>query len=178
MISILLKHSAPFLASASLLLTPALSCGQETAPDATAIKAAVDGFHKALATGEAEGVLAFLSLDAVIAEAGAVETREEYQRQHLFEDIAFARAVPSVSLAVVVRQQGDTAWVTNTFRVIGTYQARSVNRLAAETAVLTKTPGGWRIRAIHWSSHRAGAVEPDLSANSSPDPTASPQTKP
>jgi ketosteroid isomerase-like protein len=93
--------------------------------------------------------------DALIVEAGTVQTRDEYQHEHLAEDIAFARAAPSTQRDVIVRQEGDVAWVTSTFRVTGKFQEKPIDNIAAETVVLTKTLGGWRIRAIHWSSHEA-----------------------
>ena len=41
----------------------------------------------------------------------------------------------------------------------GTLHDKPVDNLAAETMVLTKTPAGWRVRTIHWSSERARAGE-------------------
>ena len=100
-------------------------------------------------------MISLLSPDALIVEGGTVQTRDEYQREHLAEDIAYARAVPSTLRDVVVRQEGDVAWVTSTFRVTGKFHDKPVDDLAAETMVLTRTPAGWRIRTIHWSSHKA-----------------------
>jgi ketosteroid isomerase-like protein len=96
-----------------------------------------------------------LAPDALIVEGGTVQTRNEYQSEHLAEDIAYARAVPNTPRDVVVRQEGDAAWVTSTFRVTGKFHDKPVDNIAAETIVLTKTPAGWRIRSIHWSSHKA-----------------------
>jgi len=119
-------------------------------PDAAAISAA-----KALATGDGKRVMSLLLPDALIVEAGTVQTRNEYQSEHLSEDIAYARAVPSTQRNVVVRQEGDVAWVTSTFQVTGKFHDKPVDNLAAETMILTKTPDGWRIRILHWSSHKA-----------------------
>ena len=63
--------------------------------------------------------MSLLQPDALIVEGGAVQTRAEYESEHLGEDIAYARAVPGKQLKVVVRQEGDIAWVTSTFRVTG-----------------------------------------------------------
>lgn len=148
------KYFAVILAGACLSLQAGHSFG-EPATDDAAITSAVEEFHKALAAGEAEKVMSLLLPDALIVEAGNVQTRQEYQREHLSEDIAFARAVPGTRRDVVIRQEGDVAWVTSTFRITGKFHEKPIDDLAAETAVLTKTPAGWRIRAIHWSSHKA-----------------------
>ena len=152
---ILKKYSAVLLASACLLITTGQSFGEPAAVDAAAITSTAEDFHKALAAGEPDRVMSLLSPDALIVEGGTVQTRDEYQREHLAEDIAYARAVPSTQRDVVVRQEGDVAWVTSTFRVTGKFHDKPVDDLAAETMVLTRTPAGWRIRTIHWSSHKA-----------------------
>ena len=143
------------LASGCLLLTAGFSRAEPIAPDATAITTTAADFHKALAAGKPDQVMALLQPDALIVEGGAVQTRQEYQSEHLSADIAYARAVPSTMRKVVVRQEGDVAWVTTTFSVTGKFHDKEINDLAAETMVLTKTPAGWRIRTIHWSSHKS-----------------------
>jgi ketosteroid isomerase-like protein len=69
--------------------------------------------------------------------------------------MAYAAAVPDRQLKVVVHQEGDVGWVTSTFRVQGIFEGKPVDSLAAETMVLSRTPTGWRIRSIHWSSRKA-----------------------
>ena len=143
------------LASGCFLLTAGLTLGETDAPDAAAIKSTAEEFHQALAGGKPDQVMALLHPDALIIEGGTVQTRDEYQSEHLSEDIAYGRAVPSTQRDVVVRQEGDVAWVTSTFNVTGQFHGKRVDNLAAETMVLTKTPAGWRIRTIHWSSQKA-----------------------
>jgi hypothetical protein len=46
------------------------------------------------------------------------------------------------------------AWVVGTSTTRGEYRGRPVNSAGAELMVLTRTPHGWRIAAIHWSSRR------------------------
>ena len=145
----------PLLASGCLIFTAGVSRGEPVAPDATAITTAAEDFHKALAAGKPDQVMALLQPDALIVEGGAVQTRDKYQSEHLAEDIAYGRAVPSTQRDVIVRQEGDVAWVTSTFNVTGQFHGKRVDNLAAETMVLTKTPAGWRIRTIHWSSQKA-----------------------
>jgi ketosteroid isomerase-like protein len=155
MIMILKTYSAVLLANACLFIITGPSFGEPAALDAATIASTAEDFHKALAAGEPDRVMSLLSPGALIVEGGAVQTRDEYQREHLAEDIAYARAVSSTPRDVVVRQEGDVAWVTSTFRLTGEFHERPVDDLAAETMVLTKIPAGWRIRTVHWSSHKA-----------------------
>jgi ketosteroid isomerase-like protein len=152
---ILNRYAIAFLASASLILMAGISRGEPAATDTAAITSAAGDFHKALSDGKPDQVMALLAPDALIIEGGTVQTRNEYQSEHLAEDIAFARAVPSTQRSIVVRQEGNVAWVTSTFSVTGSFEDKPVDSLAAETMVLTKTPAGWRIRTIHWWSHKA-----------------------
>jgi ketosteroid isomerase-like protein len=117
------------------------------------IAAAVEAFHAALQKGDGAAVMAALAPDAQILEGGHAESREEYEKGHLKADIEFAQAVPSTRENVVVRQEGSVAWVTSSSRVSGSFKGREVNSAGAELMVLSKTADGWRIRAIHWSSH-------------------------
>lgn len=122
--------------------------------DADAITSVVEAFHKALIAGEPAKVMALLAPEALITEDGYIQTRSDYQHDHLGEDIAFARAVPVSSRRVaLVRQEGKVAWVTATFRVVGEFHKKPVDSSSAETMILTKTSEGWKIETIHWSSH-------------------------
>ena len=143
------------LAGALLTLATGRSLAEAAAPEAAAITAIAEKFHTALAAGASKEVMSLLQADALIVEGGSVETRAEYERGHLGEDIAYARAVPAKQLSIVVRQEGDVAWVISISRVTGTFQGRPVDRLAAETMVLAKSVAGWGIRSLHWSSQRA-----------------------
>ena len=128
--------------------------GETPSAPADAILAAVNGFHDALRRGDAKAAMELLAPDATVLESGAAQTREEYEKHHLSEDIAFSRAMTTTNSTPTVVMEGDTAWVSSTSRVTGTFEGREVNSAGAELMVLTNSPGGWRIRAIHWSSHR------------------------
>ena len=143
------------LASGAILLAAAPAGAATDAPDGAAIKRTAEEFHTALATGKPDSVMALLQPDALIVEGGTVQTRDEYQSEHLSADIAYASAVPGKQLDAVVRQAGEVGWVTSTLRVAGTFKDKTINELAAETMILTKTSEGWRIQAIHWSSQKA-----------------------
>ena len=154
-----IRYSLTLLSLGACLAWPApFSVAETKAPDAVAITAVAEKFHSALAAGKPDEVMSLLQPDALIVEGGAVQTRGEYESEHLGEDIAYARAVPARQLRVVVRQEGAIAWVTSTFRVTGKFQSKTVDNLAAETMILTKSGASWGIRAIHWSSHKAPKI--------------------
>ena len=123
--------------------------------DAGAIIAAVNGFHDALRRGDAKAAMELLAPDAVILESGSAETRTEYEQHHLKDDIAFARTAQNTRSLLSVQREGDAAWVVSTSRTTGSFGGREINSVGTELVVLTKSAKGWRIRAIHWSSHDA-----------------------
>jgi ketosteroid isomerase-like protein len=133
---------------------PSIATAQATACDTVAVQDVLRRFHEALARGDSAGALALLAEDAVILEAGSIESRVEYRAHHLPADIRFAAAVPTKSGPLHVVLAGDVAWVSSTSEVVGSFEGRAVNSVGAELAVLMRAADGWRIRAIHWSSRR------------------------
>jgi ketosteroid isomerase-like protein len=123
--------------------------------ESAGVVAAVDRFHEALQRGDEKAAMELLAPDAIILESGSVETREQYRQHHLTEDIAFLRAVPSKRSTVRVRIENDVAWVVSMSRSDGSFHGREINSVGSELVVLMKSATGWRIRAIHWSSHDA-----------------------
>jgi ketosteroid isomerase-like protein len=120
--------------------------------DSSDVVAVIAAYHAALAAGDSTAALALLGPDAIIVESGGIETRDEYRSHHLPGDIAFARGVKSERGPMRVIVQGDIAWATSTSTTQGEYRGRQINSLGAELMVLSRTPNGWKIRAIHWSS--------------------------
>lgn len=120
--------------------------------DSTAVAQTVQAYHQALARGDSAMAIRLLSPDAVILESGGSEDRADYRAHHLPADIQFAQAVPGQRGAIRVTVVGDVAWASSTSITQGTFRERAVNSAGAELMVLTRTPEGWRIRAIHWSS--------------------------
>ena len=125
---------------------------QPATNESAEVVAVVDKFHAALAGGDSSGALQLLADDAVMLEAGSVETRSEYGKNHLPADIEFEKGVSTKRSPIRVVVRGDTAWATSTSEVTGTFQGRAVDFVGAESMVLSREPAGWRIRAIHWSS--------------------------
>lgn len=140
------------LASLALLTIATPAFAQQS--DSTAVISVINRFHEALAAGDSTKALSLLGDDVIVLEAGGVETRDEYRAHHLPGDIGFAKAVPGDRKIVNVKVRGDVAWVTSTSSTRGTYRERPIDSVGAELIVLTRTPNGWRISAIHWSSRR------------------------
>ena len=133
--------------------------GMRTVPSATsvdsvAVAKVVNEFHAALSAGDNAKALSLLAPDAVILESGGIESRAEYAAHHLPEDIEFTRAVPSVPGTLQVTVDGKSAWTAGTSTTAGQFKGRTINSVGAESMVLTKRDGKWRIRSIHWSSRK------------------------
>ena len=148
-------HIARIIFCSSLLFAGgAQALAQVALSDAAAVAATVESFHAALSSGNAEAATKLLAPDAVVLESGDKETRRQYVGHHLLEDIKFAKAVPSTRGQPEVMISGDVAWTSSTSVTQGTYQSKALNLVGAELMVLTRTPSGWQIRAIHWSSRK------------------------
>ncbi len=123
--------------------------------DSTLVGAIVELFHDALANRDSIGAMDLLAADAVVLEAGARETREEYRAHHLRADMDHVRANRITRGPVVVTVRGDAAWAHSTTTTTSRNAAQPGTRSGAELMVLSKGGKGWQIRAIHWSSGRA-----------------------
>ncbi len=142
------------LVTAVLLCAPVIAWSAPAAPDSAAIADVTAAFHAALAAGDSVGALALLADDVVVLEGGDLETRADYVAHHLGADIAFAQAMSEVRTVSGVRQEGDAAWLWATSESRGNWHGNLVDSIGAEMMVLARDEGVWRIRAIHWSSHR------------------------
>ena len=119
--------------------------------DMATVTAAVNAFHAGLKSGDRAAVMQLIADDALFFEAGGVETRAEYEKNHLPADIEFEKAVTSTRSPIRVVVNGSTAWASSTSEFVGTFNGRAVDSLGAELMVLSREPAGWRIRAVHWS---------------------------
>jgi ketosteroid isomerase-like protein len=137
----------------ALLLTLTAPTVAQTQTDSVTVAAAVERYHQALREGDSAAALAQLAEDAVIVESGTIESRQEYRSHHLPADIAFARVVKATRSLVRLSVRGNVAWTTATSTMVGKYKRKPVNSKGAELMVLTRTADGWKISAIHWSSH-------------------------
>ena len=125
------------------------------AADSAAVHSAVERFHGALASGDSASAVNLLADDVIVLESGELEHRASYLGHHLPADIKFAKALPATRVTQRVTVAGDAAWVVGTSATNGTYDGRAIKSAGAELMVLRHTTAGWRIAAIHWSSHRA-----------------------
>jgi len=138
-----------FVVLASLSAAPLAA---QSAPSETAaVTAVVQSFHGALRSGDSALASRLIADDALMLEAGGVETRSEYLANHLPLDIQFEKTATTVRSPIRVVVAGDTAWATSTSEMTGTFQNRPVNSIGAELMVLSRSSAGWQIRAIHWS---------------------------
>lgn len=129
-----------------------VSAQEPPAPEETAIREVVDGFHAALAAGDTTAALDFLHPDVVIYESGHAETLAEYRSGHLASDTEFSRAVSFITLRSAVLPAPDLSLYLREYRMEGAFRERSIDTVGVETMVLAPTPDGWKIRHIHWSS--------------------------
>lgn len=139
----------------TLMIAAAPLAGQEATDSArqAEVRSVVDAFHAALAAGDSVAALDRLHPDVLIYESGHAETFEEYRSGHLASDMAFAAAVRRERTGHSTDLWGDTALFTSESRTTGTWRGREIDARGVETMVLVRTPDGWRIRHIHWSSH-------------------------
>lgn len=127
---------------------------------AAAAAQVVDRFHNALRRGDTATALEQLAPDVLIYEEGGAErSRAEYASHHLGADAAFAAAVPSTVSRRTGRAAGDWAWIASESRTTGRFHDRDIDRLSAETMVLRRERGRWRIVHIHWSSRAPATSE-------------------
>jgi ketosteroid isomerase-like protein len=125
-------------------------------PSARAAAATVDAFHAALRSGNSGAAAALLADDALIYESGGAErSKAEYEASHLPADIEFSKAVREMLLRRSGAATASLAWVASEGRLSGSFRGKPVNRVTTETMVLRRTPTGWKIIHIHWSSAAA-----------------------
>lgn len=141
------------------VVTAALICISFTActspsPRAEDVVGVMESFYGAMKSGDAAGAMTHIATDAVFVESGRLETRAEYEKNHLPADIDFERQVTGRRSPWEVKFDGDTAWGIATTEFVGTFEGGPVDFVSAQLAVLTREDGRWRIRSIHWSSHR------------------------
>lgn len=112
----------------------------------------LEAFHHALAEGNAQAVLDFLTEDAVILEGGVAETKAEYASHHLASDMAFLDAMQATGLSREVMPVGDIVIVITRTQLKGRFNDREIDIVSSESAVLKRTEAGWRIQHLHWSN--------------------------
>jgi ketosteroid isomerase-like protein len=138
------------LAILTLLWLP----GCAPAPTETDVIAALDSFWGAVKRGDATEAMTHVAPEAVFLESGRLETRAEYEKNHLPADIGFEKQVTGRRDRPRVTINGNTAWVIAMTDYEGTFEGSPISFISAQLAVLTHADGRWLIRSIHWSSQR------------------------
>jgi ketosteroid isomerase-like protein len=156
MITALLLLAAPAAAQAHDGHAPAAAAPARVAPAAAdGPVAVVDAFHAALKRGDADAAAALLDEHAIVYEQGGVErTKAQYVAAHLPADAQYSKAMEETVVGRENAVSGAVAWVITDGRTRGTYEGRPVDRATTETMILHRTPAGWRIVHVHWSSGR------------------------
>jgi ketosteroid isomerase-like protein len=116
------------------------------------VRAVAAGFRAALVEGDSATALGYLHPELVVYEGGRRESLGEYRSGHLAGDMAYLAAVPPVLQDDTVVVAGDMALYLGESTSRGTFRGREIDRGTAETLVMVRTPAGWRIRHVHWSS--------------------------
>jgi uncharacterized protein (TIGR02246 family) len=138
-----------------LVVSSLAACAPASGPETEAeVRAALESFYAAMKQGDTTAAMALIAPDAVFVESGRLETRAEYEKNHLPADIAFEKQVSGQRGPMQVKIDGDTAWVIATTEYDGTFDGGPVSFVSAQLAVLTRADGRWMIRSVHWSSRR------------------------
>jgi ketosteroid isomerase-like protein len=128
---------------------------QDVAADTAAVGAVVEAFYGAMKAADKAAAMALIAEDAMFVEGGRLETRAQYEANHLPADIDFEKAVAGNRTSTQVTIDRDAAWVIATTEYHGTFENEPVNFVSAQLMLLTRHDAGWKIRSIHWSSRPA-----------------------
>ena len=116
--------------------------------------AVVDAFQAALQAGDIERAAGYLDPGVVILESGGAEhSRDEYLAVHAPADAQFLKTAKITPGRRTARIEGDLAWIASLSEYEFEKEGETAFIDAAETMVLRRDAGGWRIVHIHWSSH-------------------------
>lgn len=137
-----------------VLVSVAACAAPPAAPRESDVTAVVESFYAAMKSGDTAAAMRVMAPDAVFLESGGLETRAEYEANHLPADIKFESQVTGKRGPWRVTFQGDTAWMNALTEYEGTFDGDPVSFVSAQLVVMTRTDGDWQIRTIHWSSRR------------------------
>lgn len=139
------------LAAVILLCLPA--CASKPTPHTDGeVTAVFESFYGAVKRGDPQAAMSVIAPDAMFVESGRLETREQYEKNHLPLDIDFERQITGKRGPLRITFAGDTAWVIATTEYDGKVDGGPVAFASSQLMVLTQDAGVWKIRSIHWSS--------------------------
>jgi ketosteroid isomerase-like protein len=149
----MINTNVVFVAAAIAALSlSACATAPDTAQDEADVTATLDTFYGAMKSGDSAKAMSMIAQDAQFVETGRLETRDEYEKNHLPLDIDFEKQVSGKRGPLRIRINGDTAWVIASTEFVGTFDGRDLAMVSRQLAVLTREEAGWRIQSIHWSS--------------------------
>lgn len=136
---------------------------QQPAMDAStrAAVATVERFGAALKAGDMATVRNLLDERLIVLESGGAEwSREEYMGHHAIADARFLKTASVTPGQRRAHVHGDTAVVGSVSEIRAGEGAAAKTLLSAETIVLRRDQGAWKIVHIHWSSRPKKAGSP------------------
>jgi ketosteroid isomerase-like protein len=109
------------------VLITAPACGSASTADAeTEAMAVLESFYGAMKKGDTAAAMALIAPDALFVESGRLETRAEYEKNHLPNDIEFESQVTGKREPVRITVNGDTAWIIANTEYNGTFDGSPV----------------------------------------------------
>src|SRR5262245_40555508 len=137
---------------AFLMCLPACAPPAPPPPKEADIAKVVNAFYGAISAGDNAAAMKLIAPDAVFVESGKIETRAEYEMNHLPADIEFEKQVKAVRGPLKVTFHGaDTAWVISRAEYDEGNPEKYIN---TQLMVLTRDSDDWRIRTISWSTNQ------------------------
>ena len=141
-----------------ITVTPATLCysgsGGSNADAQAQVRDTLEAFYAAMKNGDRAAAMSHIAEDAVFVEGGRLETRQQYEENHLPNDIGFEKQVTGKRGEWKITIEDNTAWAIATTEYDGIFDGAPVAFTSAQLAVLSRDAGAWRIRSIHWSSRR------------------------
>lgn len=122
---------------------------EKAVPDAEQVALA---FHRALQQGKRDAVLALLSADVTVNEAGHTQSRSEYASGHLGEDIDYLKTAEVKPISLASMPMGDAAMVGSESEIRTTVEGKLQVQRSRELLTLKRENGAWKILAIRWGS--------------------------
>ena len=135
------------------VLASCAACAPASAPPREAdVVAVVNAFYGGITAGDKDAVMRLIAPDAVFVESARIETRAEYEANHLPADIEFESEVKAERGPLQVTFDGsNTAWVISRAEYD---EGNPEKYIITQLMVLTRDTGEWRIRSICWSSNQ------------------------
>ncbi|MEO8003167.1 MAG: nuclear transport factor 2 family protein [Arenimonas sp.] len=126
---------------------------QNIAPAAGDAVKVVDAFSVAIQSAKLDVAKNLLDPKVLILESGGSErSRDEYMGGHAIADANFLQSAHIQQRYRQAQAEGNLAWVATESEIQATEQGKKILLLSTETMLLKKTPQGWKIVHIHWSS--------------------------